>query len=170
MKIKKLIKAYCISIFLLVVIFAIGCTPPVETTKEPKPKPKVPDSARNCLLPIIEPIADPNVSFPDVRVEGTIKITDDCITWEVDSNKSYTLIWYEDSATFDSARREVTFTTPEGELFSSPKGKQFKIKNGDKVSLGGGLLGKERVRFIVPPCPDCPTLYWLVTGINDVVD
>lgn len=168
MKIRSSIKICYIIILLLTVVFSTSCSSPTGTKKEQEPKTK--EAIQNCTLPFIEPITDPNIVFPGVRVEGVVKISENCVTWEVESNKSYTLIWYENSATFNSDRREVTFITSEGGLFSSPKGKQFKIKNGDKVSLGGGLLGKEQVRFIVPPCPDCPTLYWLVDGTPDLID
>lgn len=101
---------------------------------------------------------------------GTIAIDDTCVTLEV-GGRAETLIWPAERTAYRADTARIVFEDPD-------RGR-VRLKDGDRVSLGGAPLAKGRPSrpgdsgatapvptYLVPPDPTCPAAAFVVTEVH----
>ena len=89
---------------------------------------------------------------------GTLSITDECVSLVQADGTATTIVWVEGRVSFDEKTRTITFLDISDE--------QFVLRDGDRITLGGGGYSRDDAvfPFIHGPHESCPEPMWL-TGV-----
>lgn len=166
-------------------IVAAGCTSPVPAstprlTSSPSPLPSSIQASSTPGSPSPSPppeLADtwgplavipPQDGADQARVEGTLRITDDCVIL-VDLSGPALLLWPADRTTWNAEDRTITFENLDGTSVSVGDGESVVLGGGGGSSAESGVTPEAwlaGMTWVARPANGCPLdPYW---GIGDV--
>ena len=116
----------------------------------------------------------PQDGADSARNEGTLRITDACVTLERLGEVTL-LTWPADRTTWDEASRTITFENFDGTIVTVADGDDVVVGGsggGTESEAEGGISSEEyvdRIDWVAPPASSCPLDSWWGVGAIELV-